>query len=145
MTTPPPGIDGYANQQSDQQPGQQPAAQYPVPPVPAPSKKKGFGGKLAIRLGVLVLIAGGVVVYNYASGNPSTASVGDCVHNKGTDSSPDVSIVDCKDATADYKVLKTLSSTNTDDCNNVPGTVAAYTQSGGNEGDTLLCLGKNSH
>jgi len=41
---------------------------------------------------------------NTDSTSASAADVGDCIQKKGTDSDPDLTIVDCGGATADYKV-----------------------------------------
>lgn len=124
-------------------PGQPyPGAQYPLP-VEAPKKSWAarMGTGLAIRIGVLAVVGIGAVIYAFASGDPSTASVGDCVHNSGTDSKPDVSTLSCTDPKADFKVLKTFDSSDTDLCKDVPGIEAEYYQTG--RSSILLCLGKN--
>jgi hypothetical protein len=36
--------------------------------------------------------------------HPAVAEVGDCVQNKGSSGSPDMEIIDCSDAKAEYKV-----------------------------------------
>lgn len=41
---------------------------------------------------------------NTDSTSASAADVGDCLQKKGSDSDPDLTIVDCGGATADYKV-----------------------------------------
>lgn len=125
---------------------QQPAApQYAQPQYAVTPAKKSFasrfGGRLAIRLGVLIVLVAGAGIYAFASGDPSTASVGDCVQNKGTESSPDVSVISCSDPKAAYKVLKTSSGSDDKVCDNVPGVDVAYTQTG--RDDLVLCLGKN--
>ncbi|MFD6436007.1 hypothetical protein [Streptomyces venezuelae] len=35
---------------------------------------------------------------------PAVAEVGDCVQNKGTDDQPDMEVIGCSDAKAEYKV-----------------------------------------
>lgn len=35
---------------------------------------------------------------------PAVAEVGDCVQNKGSDGSPDMEVIDCSNAKAEYKV-----------------------------------------
>jgi len=136
----------YAGQ--PQQPGPygppQPTNQYPIAPQPARRRGAGLGRRLGIGIGALVLIGGGSYVYDHMTGAADTAKAGDCVQNKGTDSNPDVKVISCSDPQAAFKVLKTLDSDNMDDCNNVPGYVAAYSESGGNSSDLVLCLGKNT-
>lgn len=140
----------YPNQQQPypgQQPfpGQQPQqpqqAGWQVPPPSTPSKASRFSRKLAIRLGVLVVL--GVIAFAWSqfNGDPSTAKVGDCVQNKGTDANPDVHVIGCSDPKALYKVLKTASGSNDSVCDNVTGTVVAYTESGSD--NLTLCLGNN--
>ncbi|MEY9962239.1 hypothetical protein ABIA33_000260 [Streptacidiphilus sp. MAP12-16] len=114
-------------------------------PAPQPSKKSGFARRMAIRLGVLVILGGAWFAYDYATGDPTTASAGDCVHNAGTDSKPDVSVLDCKDAKADYKVIKTINGSNMDDCQGLAGLDAAYTQTSSHGDSLVLCLAKNTH
>ena len=122
----------------------QPTGQYPVAPQPARRRGAGLGRRLGIGIGVLVLLAGGSYVYDHMTGAADTAKAGDCVQNKGTESDPDVKVIDCTDPKAEFKVLKTLDSSNMDDCDHVPGDVAAYSETGGNSSDLVLCLGKNT-
>ncbi|MFC1409230.1 hypothetical protein ACEZCY_10950 [Streptacidiphilus sp. N1-12] len=135
-----------AQPQPPQQPGQYPVTppQMPQPqPQPQAAKRKsGFARRFGIRIGVLVILAGGWFAYDQISGGADTAKVGDCVQNKGTDSNPDVHVIDCGNAKAQYKVLKTSSSGKDSDCDSVPGTEVAYTETG--RDSLVLCLGKNT-
>ena len=141
---PPASPYGAPPQQPGQYPGQ-PGGQYPAqyPVMPQPDQKKSHRGRnIAIRLGVLVILAGGWFAYDQISGGADTASTGDCVQNKGTESSPDVHVIKCSDPKAEFKVLKTADTSDTSSCDSVPGVVATYTESG--RDSLLLCLGKNT-
>ena len=143
MSTPPPA-NPYADAQAANPYAEQVATSQWTATSPPPPKKNSKGRSTAIGLGVMILALGGLFAATEMGDKASTASVGDCVHNSGTDSKPDVKVVDCKSATADFKVLKTLDSDNMDDCNNVPGVAAEYSESAGNGDSLLLCLGKNT-
>lgn len=128
---PPPPQGGY---QQPQQPYGQPYGQQPYgqqqfappqpqqPHPPQPQRPRGGGGGSFNRqsplMKVVVLLIAGVIagVWWYSSrGNttgpgseaakaPTAAEVGDCVQNKGSSGSPDMEVVDCSGATAEYKV-----------------------------------------
>ena len=144
MSTPPPShVNPYADPQAanpyaDQVPD---SSQWTAPPQPP---KSGKGRSIAIGLGVMLLDIGALFAVSQLGHGADTASVGDCVHNDGTDDDPDVKVVDCKDATAEFKVLKTLNSTDMNRCDSVPGVTAAYSESAGSGDSLLLCLGKNT-
>ncbi|MEU7584145.1 hypothetical protein AB0B50_41925 [Streptomyces sp. NPDC041068] len=69
-----------------------------------------------MKVAVLVIAAVIAGVWMYTSrGNttgpdsetakqPASAQVGDCVQNKGSEGSPDMEVIDCGDAKAEYKV-----------------------------------------
>ncbi|MGW0535921.1 LppU/SCO3897 family protein [Streptomyces sp. NPDC003032] len=76
-----------------------------------------FGGLPPLMKVAVLLIAAVVAgVWMYTSrGNstgpdsesakrPAAAEVGDCVQNKGSEGSPDMEVIDCGDAKAEYKV-----------------------------------------
>ncbi|WP_157597477.1 LppU/SCO3897 family protein [Streptacidiphilus rugosus] len=117
---------------------------YPAPPqAPAPQPPKKFAifaKKLMIRLGIGLILLVGWLVYDKVTGAPASASVGDCVQVSGTDTNPDVHVIGCTNPKAAYKVLKEDSGSS-DECKNVPGVVAWYTETGGT--NVVLCLGKN--
>lgn len=104
--------------------GQQPphGQPYPGAPAPPPPPRRGFFSRFNLKTkiqmiaGVLVAIFCavwyGVLGHdspdtgpaNTDSTSASSAEVGDCLQNKGSESDPDLSIVGCGEATADYKV-----------------------------------------
>lgn len=121
MTTPPPQGNPFA--QGQQQPTGQPQGQYPAqggfpqqagqpgfppPGTPVPPQQ---GRKLSfktIKNIVIVLIVAGVAIGAYVTSrdDADTAAVGDCMHRGSTDdNNPDLEVVDCGDAKAQFKVL----------------------------------------
>ncbi|MFC1420949.1 LppU/SCO3897 family protein [Streptacidiphilus cavernicola] len=164
MSTPPPSYgtppnpyqgqqppNPYAGQQQTQQPPysqpqvpQPQFAQYPVAAAQPTKRRRSLLIRLAVIVVGLIVVGGGSYIYDHMTGAADTAKAGDCVQNKGTESNPDVKVIGCTDPKAEFKVLKTLSGSNMDDCNSVPGLVAAYSQSGGRGSDLVLCLGKNT-
>jgi hypothetical protein len=81
-------------------PGQPGGAYPPAPPAPP---KKHAGRRVAAGIFLLVIVVVVVVVAVKArQGNPDSAVVGDCIHHGSGDN---VKVVDCKDASAAYKVV----------------------------------------
>ncbi|MEU7395017.1 LppU/SCO3897 family protein [Streptomyces albogriseolus] len=114
MTTPPPQGNPFA--QGQQQPqGQAPFPQqagqpgFPPPGAPVPSQQQ--GRKISfktIKNVVIVLIVAGVAIGGFLASrdDANTAAVGDCMHRGSTDDNdPDLEVVDCGDAKAQYEVL----------------------------------------
>ena len=96
----------------------------------------GFLGFLVPILFIVLIIVGNM-------SSPSSAGLGDCVHNAGTVSSPNVKVVSCTSSDADYKVVGKLSnSTNTDQCEQFEGYTVAYTEEG-RSSEYTLCLAPN--
>ncbi|MER5407069.1 MULTISPECIES: hypothetical protein [unclassified Streptomyces] len=158
MTTPPPhGQNPYAQQptapmgQQPVQPGvppQQPYAPFPnqgapvPPPAPSPAKR---GGKKALRIVALILVAVALygVKWYLGQSDAETASVGNCMHNDGTDSKADLKTVDCSSGDAQYKVVEKFDDTSDENkCKDVTDSTIAYIQSGGGH-DVVLCLKEN--
>ncbi|GGV76355.1 hypothetical protein AB0D65_20425 [Streptomyces griseoloalbus] len=165
MTTPPPQGNPFA--QGQQQPYGQPQGQAPYPPqggFPQQAGQPGFpppgapvpppqqGRKLSfktIKNIVIVLIVAGVAIGGYISSqdDAQTAAVGDCMHRGSTDdNNPDLEVVDCADAKAQYKVLakiegsfltETLASSKCEA--EAKDFQYTYTESGDSK-DFLLCL-----
>lgn len=160
MTTPPPqGTNPYAQQPAaplGQQPGQpgapqQPYAPFPqqgapVPP-PAPAKR---GGKKALRIILAIVTVAIVALLKFGVGfglgwflnrdDAETTSVGSCMHNNGTDSSPDLKEVDCSSSDAQYTVVQKFDGSSDDSkCQDVKDATISYVQSGGGH-DVVLCL-----
>ncbi|MEV5255551.1 hypothetical protein AB0K98_27735 [Streptomyces werraensis] len=118
MTTPPP--QGNPFTQGQQQPYGQPQGQAPFPqqagqpgfpPPGAPMPPQQQGRKISfktIKNVVIVLIVAGVAIGGWIASrdDAAAAAVGDCMHRGSTDdNNPDLEVVDCGDAKAQYKVL----------------------------------------
>lgn len=141
----------------------QPAGAYPPPPgnyppgapVPPPvyqppvvrgSNKRNLLIRLAIIVVVVIVLAVGGVIWKHLTGDPTTAKVGSCVKQSGTDN---VKVVDCSSSDAAYIVLGKVdqSSKPSDDqmqtaCNPWSKTEAAFWDS--DNGGFILCLGATS-
>ncbi|MFG3117486.1 hypothetical protein ACGF4C_24180 [Streptomyces sp. NPDC048197] len=63
------------------------------------------------------------------------AGAGDCLENRGTHADPVMFTIACSDTKADYKVM--FSATAQGKC---PPEFDEYTERGGRQGDTTLCL-----
>ncbi|MHC3470295.1 LppU/SCO3897 family protein [Streptomyces sp. 7R007] len=135
---------GYPQQPG--QPGfpQQGAAPYaPVPPQP--KRKLSFK---TIKNIVIVVAAAGIAIGGWIASrdDANTAKVGDCMHRGSTnDSDPDLEVVDCSSAKAQYTVLAKIEGTFTDSVAQTKCEAQAkdfqyiYTESGDGS-DFLLCL-----
>ncbi|MCF6522196.1 hypothetical protein [Streptomyces sp. JJ36] len=137
----PPQGNPYGQQQPyGQNPyGQQPAGGFPggapVPPAPPAQgggKKKAIGG-----------IVGGVVVLALAIGgwiagqdDADQAEAGDCVVNNGTSFKPDVEVVECGTAKAEFEVVEKHDGEGTCDRTKY----AEYTETKGSDTLFTLCL-----
>ncbi|MET9150807.1 LppU/SCO3897 family protein [Streptomyces griseoflavus] len=124
MTTPPPQGNPFAQGQPQGNPfaqgqapdpsqggfpqqGGQPGFPPPGAPVPPPQQGRKLSFK-TIKNIVIVLIIAGVAIGTYITSqdDADTAAVGDCMHRGSTDdNNPDLEVVDCGDAKAQYKVL----------------------------------------
>ena len=165
MTTPPPQGNPFAQGQPaaapqapfppqggyPQQPGQpgfppQGAAPYaPVPPQPS-GRKLSF--KTIKNIAIVIAVAAiAIVGYVTSRDDANTAAVGDCMHRGSTsDNNPDLEVVECSDAKAQYKVLakiegsyltQTLASSKCEA--EAKDFQYTYTESGDGK-DFLLCL-----
>ncbi|MGK5694809.1 LppU/SCO3897 family protein [Streptomyces sp. URMC 128] len=166
MTTPPPQGNPFAQGQPagqpqqapyppqggyPQQPGQpgfppQGAAPYvPVPPQPT-GRKLSF--KTIKNIAIVIAVAG-IAIGGYITSrdDAKTAAVGDCMHRGSTnDNNPDLEVVECSDAKAQYVVLakiegayltQTLASSKCEA--EAKDFQYTYTESGDSK-DFLLCL-----
>lgn len=107
---PPPGQPG--------QPTPPPPGGFPPPPPPPGFGAKAGGAAKAVGMSIVVRIVIGVVIIGVLAlggwivknltGDPETASVGDCVTD--APSADDMKVVDCTDSTAAYKVVKKIDS-----------------------------------
>ncbi|MFG2680651.1 hypothetical protein [Streptomyces sp. NPDC048392] len=160
MTTqPPPQGNPFAQgqPQAPQQPqGQNPFAQgqpgfpqqagqpgFPPPgaTVPPPGRPNRFSKKL-LRVGAVIVVAILIALgkWYWGQSDAETTSVGSCMHNEGTQVSPDLASVDCSSSDAQYKVVEKFDNTSDDSkCEAVKEATIAYYQTGDNH-DVVLCL-----
>ncbi|MBA4862924.1 hypothetical protein H1V43_16280 [Streptomyces sp. PSKA54] len=165
MTTPPPqghnpfaqgqqpygqpeGGNPYAQQSTQGQPGVPP--QQPSPyigaPDPAPQQAR-RGVKQYLRIGGFIVAALVVAGGWWASQDDAqSAAVGDCMQRGSTDdNNPDLEVVECSDAKAQYKVLAKIEGSFTSltadkKCSEEASDFQyAYTETGGDK-SFLLCL-----
>lgn len=147
---PPQGQAPYPPQPGFPQQGQapyppQPGAGFPPPPAPpAPAGKR--IGKKALRIIGVIVVAVIIALVKFGAGwflsrnDAETTSVGSCMHNDGTMSSPDLKDVDCSSDKAEYKVVEKFDgSTDEDKCQNVTDATISYVQYGGGH-NVVLCL-----
>ncbi|MFF7447611.1 MULTISPECIES: hypothetical protein [unclassified Streptomyces] len=156
MSTPPPqGQNPYAQGQQPQapyppqggnpfaqgQPGVPPQGTAPYAPVPPAPPSRRFGKKALRIVGfivVAILIAGGK--WFFSKTDAETTSVGSCMHNEGTQISPDLKTVDCTSSDAEYKVVEKFDDTSDDSkCEAVKTAEISYYQTGDGH-DVVLCL-----
>ncbi|MFF4399860.1 hypothetical protein [Streptomyces sp. NPDC001480] len=157
MTTPPPqGQTPYPPQGQapyppqgqapyPPQPGFPQQAGVPYAPVPAPAPKR----KVSLKTIVIVLAVAGMAIGGYIASrdDANTAKVGDCMHRGSTnDTNPDLEVVDCGSAKAEYVVLakikgsyptETMASSKCE--SEAKDFKYTYTESGDGS-DFLLCL-----
>ncbi|QIJ63624.1 hypothetical protein [Streptomyces sp. JB150] len=152
MTTPPPQGNPFAQgQPQGQNPyGQQPSfpqqGAAPYAPVPEqPRRKLSFK---TIKNIVIVIAVASVAIGGFIASrdDANTAAVGDCMHRGSTDdNNPDLEVVDCKDAKAEFVVLAKVEGsysalTAESACSKEAKDFQySYTESGDGS-DFLLCL-----
>ncbi|MFH8573693.1 hypothetical protein [Streptomyces sp. NPDC017993] len=95
-----------------------------------------------IALGIVIVVFAGLWVLTVVTddGKPPSevaryAVAGDCLENRGTHAKPVLFTIPCSDTKADYKVR--FSATRYGKC---PPEFDEYTERGGRQGDTTLCL-----
>ncbi|MBT3151725.1 hypothetical protein HTV45_12650 [Streptomyces sp. CHD11] len=154
MTTPPPQGNPFAQGQPQHQ-GQaphppqggfpqagQPGFPPPGAPVPPPAPARRFN-KTLIRIVGFIVIAVLIAVGKWFFGqtDAETASVGSCMHNKGTQVAPDLKGVDCSSSDAQYKVVEKFDDTSdSDKCEAVKEATISYYQTGDSSHNVVLCL-----
>ncbi len=79
----------------------------------------------------------------FSKDDPRAAQPGNCVHDSGSDSKPDVTVVDCTASNAEFKVLKVVHSPDEKECDTEPDLVATYSEER-TSSIVILCLGENS-
>ena len=95
-----------------------------------------------IRILAVILVAILVAVGKWYLGktDAETTAVGSCMHNKGTESSPDLKTVDCSSSDAEFKVVQKFDNTSDDSkCEAVKEATISYYQTGDGH-DVVLCL-----
>ncbi|CAL9512303.1 hypothetical protein SUDANB176_03677 [Streptomyces sp. enrichment culture] len=152
MTTPPPQGNPFAQGQQPQPYGQPPQGGFPQQagqpgfpppgaPVPPPAPANRFNKKLVRVVGfivIAVLIAVGK--WFFGQTDAETTSVGSCMHNEGSQISPDLKTVDCSSGDAQYKVVEKFDDTSDDTkCETVKEATISYYQTGDGH-DVVLCL-----
>ncbi|QEV19062.1 LppU/SCO3897 family protein [Streptomyces alboniger] len=163
MTTPPPqgqapyppqGQNPYgqppAGAPYPPQPGQQGIPQQPYPaynqggPVPPPAapSRGGRAKKFILRIVGFILVAILIAVgkWYFGQSDAETTSVGSCMHNKGTQGTPDLEEVDCSSSDAEFKVVEKFDDTSdSTKCEAVKTSEIAYYQQGKGH-NLVLCL-----
>jgi uncharacterized protein HemX len=125
------------------QPGFPPQGGAPFPGVPVPpSAPTGRFKKKALRIVAIVLVAAaiGIGKWYFSQSDAETTAVGNCMHNEGTQTSPDLKTVDCSSSDAQYKVVEKFDdSTDSGKCEAVKEAEISYWQQGDGH-DVVLCL-----
>ncbi|MFE1322852.1 hypothetical protein [Kitasatospora phosalacinea] len=135
MTTPPvPDAAAPATEPAE------PRAEAGPEPAGKPGARRGVPGVLKVAGLVVAIVAALLAATYFARDTPAAAKAGDCAHNAGNDAEPDVSLVDCHSADAEFTVLKVVHGANEQDCQTEPALVATYVET--RRSSTLvLCLG----
>ncbi|MFC9688700.1 toxin-antitoxin system, toxin component [Kribbella sp. NPDC056951] len=113
-----------------------PAQKFKQLPEPQPGQrppmdpgKPLFKRPQVFMLLIPIAIIAAIVIANITTTSTSEATVGSCVVNKGSDSDPDVKVVDCTSSEAQYRVVGKLDNTTDDSrCEQFPGYEASYTK-----------------
>ncbi len=137
------GMNPYAQgQQGFPQQAGQPGFPPPGAPVPPPSRSNGFKKKLLSIVGVIVVaLAIGGVKWYLGQSDAETTAVGDCMHNEGTQISPDLKTVDCSSSDAEFEVVEKFDNTSDDSkCKAVKEATISYYQTGSSSHQVVLCL-----
>jgi hypothetical protein len=109
-----------------------------APGTPADPGRTLFARPVILGLLLPVAIVGGL--FYFLHDDPGFADAGDCVHASGSELFPDVSIVDCGSAGANYEVIARLDdTTDTSGCDRFATTAAAYRAESGHT-KYVLCL-----
>ncbi|MFD4913835.1 hypothetical protein ACFWNR_11495 [Streptomyces virginiae] len=140
-----PGQPGPYGQQPPPGQGQGPQ-QWAAPPAP-PARRGGMGVlKILKIIGVVAVLIAVGVGYFLGQDDADHAKAGDCLKNNGTQISPDLQVVECGGATAEYKVVQVHQDTlDTAKCENVSDIGYQEQSSGGRRSSGkkfVLCIDK---
>ncbi|MFJ3924330.1 hypothetical protein [Streptomyces sp. NPDC090022] len=94
-----------------QQPGQPVQQQWNAPPPPAPPAKRMGVLKILKIIGAVAVVIMIGVGYFLSQDDADHAKAGDCLKNNGTTISPDLQVVKCGGADAQYKVVEVFQDT----------------------------------
>ncbi|CAM5731247.1 putative protein OS=Streptomyces fumanus OX=67302 GN=GCM10018772_12710 PE=4 SV=1 [Streptomyces fumanus] len=115
----------------------------PIPPgAPVPPSAPSGRFKKALRIVALILVAVaiGIGKWYFSQSDAETTAVGNCMHNDGTQTSPDLKTVDCSSGDAQYKVVEKFdNSTDSGKCEAVKDAEISYWQQGDGH-NVVLCL-----
>jgi hypothetical protein len=119
---------------------------FPPGPAPQPARRGGGARRAIVILVVLLVVVGGLVAVGIFLNrdSASSAKVGDCVQQKGSD---DLKVVKCDSADADYKVVgrvedKTQTEAGLNACSPFvdQGAEQAYWEGESGKKGLVLCL-----
>ncbi|MGW7316256.1 LppU/SCO3897 family protein [Streptomyces sp. NPDC054865] len=105
---------GYPQQPAQNPYGGAPQQQWSAPPpAPAPPSRRGGLGVKKIFKGIAVVIVLIMCAVGYFASRDDAdqAAVGDCLKNNGTTVTPDLQVVECGAAGAQYKVVEVIPDT----------------------------------
>jgi hypothetical protein len=148
MSSPPGPQQPYPNDPSAQPggfpPPGQPQGGFPPPGGQPQPARRGSARRTLITLAVLaVLVVGGIAAGIYFNRNAaSSAKVGDCVSQEGTN---ELEVVPCTDAKADFKVVGRVEDKSQGDtdgaCEPFTEAESAYWEGKQGAKGLVLCLG----
>ncbi|WP_447005402.1 LppU/SCO3897 family protein [Saccharothrix isguenensis] len=119
-------------------PASAPQYQNAPQPEPIPEAPKKPSVMSRILRAVLALVVAGAVIYgfNYFTSDAAQSEAGDCASVTGTTAKPELAVVDCGAAEANYTIGKVLGSA-TESCR---GDYNEYTETNRRGPDSKLCL-----
>ncbi|BAJ31862.1 hypothetical protein KSE_60960 [Kitasatospora setae KM-6054] len=115
---------------------------YEAEPTVAPAARRRLPGLLKVAGLVLAIVAALFVAAYFSRDTPAAAKAGDCAHNAGSEEKPDVSLVDCGSADAEFTVLKVVHGADEKECETEPALVATYVETR-RSSVLVLCLGEH--
>ncbi|MFF7210844.1 hypothetical protein ACFZAU_09920 [Streptomyces sp. NPDC008238] len=112
------------------------------PPAAPPRRGRNIGKRvLGVIVTIIVIIGVRFAFSQFDKTDAETSKVGGCLHNKGTDTSPDLVDVECSSGDAQFKIVKKFDdSSDQKQCEAVTESDVYYTQSGTDFNNVVLCL-----